>query len=335
VAISAPSRPQRPAAVIAVDIGGTSLKSAILAAGGTVLYRRQVGSYSVDNDPLKSLQRLTSHLVRVANDREIDLHAIGLASPGLVDSDRGEVLYAANLRWRNLPLAQILAAEFSVPVFLDHDARAGAIAERAAQDASASDDFIFVPIGTGVSAAVVAAGTVVRGAAWGAGEFGHMPVMTGAEACTCGGRGCIEAYASASSVLGRYRARGATAANSTPELVARLTTDADARAVWADLIEALAIGLSSLSAVLDPSRIIIGGGLSLAGDALLTPLATEISARLPWRKSPRLLQSALASHAGLIGAGLIALRQHATDPEEFAASVARSLSAPKSSSSST
>lgn len=311
---------------VAVDVGGTTIKGAAFTDEGAVLAQRTVATFAPDRDALGSVRRVVSELLAELAGAGAHPAGVGIASPGLVDAERGRIVYAANLGWDHLDLGPLLIADFGLPVRIEHDARAGAIAERAAhaEEASAYREFIFVPIGTGVAAAVVTSGELVHGATGGAGEFGHMPIVPGGELCGCGQRGCIEAYASASSVLRRYAARGGMGAVDTPALVRSLADDADAAAVWSDLIEALALGLSSLSAVLDPARIVIGGGLSQAGAPLMEPLRAAVDTKLGWRSTPALVQSALGSHSGLIGAGLLAGSRAVT--ERFADTAASALS---------
>ncbi|WP_181032855.1 ROK family protein [Clavibacter michiganensis] len=304
-----PSLPSaRPCAVVAVDIGGTTLKGAVLDADGRVVARRVTPTFDARMDALVTLRELVADLVARSAARGIRVTAVGLASPGLVDAETGSIGYAANLGWSELPLRRILEDELGLPVHVEHDGRAAAIAERAAHpdEAAAFRDFVFLPIGTGIAAAVVTSGVVVRGATGGAGELGHAPIVQDGDACGCGQRGCLEAYASATSILARYRRRGGTAASSTPGIVARLDVDPDARAVWADAVDALAVGITTLAVVLDPARVVIGGGLSGAGDALLVPLRAAVDARLGWRPAPPITASALGTHGGVVGAALLA-----------------------------
>lgn len=311
---------------VAVDVGGTTIKGAAFTDAGTVLAQRTVATFAPGRDALGSVRAVVAGLLDDISRTGARPAGIGVSSPGLVDAERGRIVYAANLGWEHLDLVPTLVDEVGLPVRIEHDARAGAMAERAAhaEEAAAYREFIFVPIGTGVAAAVVTSGALVHGATGGAGEFGHMPIVPGGELCGCGQRGCIEAYASASSVLRRYAARGGTSAIDTPALVRSLPHDPDAVAVWTDLIEALALGLSSLSAVLDPARIVIGGGLSQAGDLLMEPLRAAVDVKLGWRSTPALVQSALGSHSGLIGAGLLADDRAVT--ERFAVTAASALS---------
>ncbi|GAA3341662.1 ROK family protein [Curtobacterium pusillum] len=312
-------------AVVAVDIGGTTVKGALFDVDGTVLDRATVATFptgmsAVADGPggpaLAAVTALVTQLAASATASGRTLTGIGLCSPGLVDAERGRVVVAVNLGWTDLPIAELLAARFDVPVALEHDARAAARAERAARLAADKpvDEFVFIPIGTGVSATVVTGGTIVHGATGGAGEFGHVPVVPDGEVCTCGQRGCVEVYASAGNVLRRYREAGGALAGSTRELVDLVGTDPIAARVWQEAVEALATGVVMLTAVLDPGAVIIGGGLGEAGDRLLVPLRAAVAERMRWRALPNIEQSLVGAGAGLAGAAILVNTQSTSTP---------------------
>jgi glucokinase len=294
-------------AVIAVDIGGTTVKGAVFAADGTVLARTTVPTFGPSGAALDAVTSLIEQLAAAASTADHRVTGIGLCSPGLVDGDTGRIVFAANLGWTDLPLADLLAERFGVPVAVDHDARAAARAERAARIEAGldGDEFVFVPIGTGIASTLFTEGRIVHGATGGAGEFGHIPVVPGGELCTCGQRGCVEIYASAGNILRRYRAAGGTASETTRDVAESIDTDPIAAAVWADAVAALATGTTILSALLDPTAIVIGGGLGEAGERLLGPLRAGVAAMLGWRTPPSIEQSLVGVGAGLAGAALL------------------------------
>ncbi len=177
---------------------------------------------------------------------------------------------------------------------------------------------VFLPIGTGIGAALIAGGVAQRGATGAAGEVGHIPVIHGGELCSCGQRGCLEVYASAAKILERYQRLGGAAAQSTREVADSLTTDSTARQVWGDAVSALATGIVSLTATLDPAVIIIGGGLGMAGEILLTPLRTAVGEQLLWRPAPQLVSAAFGARSSIIGASLLGLDLSADARRDFA-----------------
>ncbi|WP_183086109.1 ROK family protein [Mycetocola tolaasinivorans] len=299
---------------LAIDIGGTTIKAAALDRSGGVYGEVTVPTHDRLRGPLDGVRLVLRELQRQLAEAGRDAHRVGIASPGLVDTPAGTVAYAANLGWRDLALTDVIAAEFDLPATLLHDARAGAVAERAVLlgAGETADSLVFVPIGTGVSAAILDGGRFVAGGSGGAGEFGHIVVVPGGEPCPCGLAGCVEIYASAASILRRYRERGGNA-EGTEQIVARLATDTRAAEVWTDAIDALARGLAAVSALLDPAMIVIGGGLGQAGDALLDPLRARARTLLPWKPFPPLRASVTGARAGLVGAGVAAWRDDAPD----------------------
>jgi glucokinase len=171
-----------------------------------------------------------------------------------------------------------------------------------------ADDFVFIAVGTGIAAAIVTAGRTVTGVGRAAGEVGHMPVHPGGKRCSCGQRGCLEAYASGLAITRRYRELGGRRARTAEKMVDLLGVDPIADAAWSDAVEALSLGLSAITMTLDPALIVLGGGLARAGDTLLAPLRTALTELLVWRRPPAIMLSQLGSQAGRIGAGMHAFR---------------------------
>jgi glucokinase len=313
--------------LVAIDIGGTGIKGIALDGTGR-LYRRIDILTPVDRtEVFERVGELVDALRDSLEANSRPLRRLGVACPGLVDAASGVVHFASNLDWRDLELRRWLTGRFGVEAVVENDARAGALAEHAWAGTGEADDLAFIPLGTGVSAAYYIDGRLARGATNAAGEFGHVRAVGGGELCTCGNLGCVEVYTSAANILARYARSGGTA-GSTPEIVARLDIDPLARRVWDDATDALAVGLSALVTLLDPSRIVIGGGLSLAGDALLVPLRDRLRRQISWRTLPPIDRSALGSHSTLVGAALLGWSAggdtHGADPSHRAA---RSLGA--------
>jgi glucokinase len=287
-------------AVLAVDLGGTAMKGAVVAEDRTViaeLHRPTPTTGIVD-----ALLDLLRDLRAAAG---ADVVAAGVVTPGMLDEQRGVVHYASNLGWRDLPLRDILHDGLALPIAVGHDVRAAGLAERTVGAARAMRDFVLIPIGTGVAAALVSDGGTITGATGAAGEFGHIPVVPDGERCTCGQRGCLEVYVSGAGVARRYRAAGG-AALTTREIAARLGADPLADRIWAEAVDVLARGLAILTLLLDPGVIVLGGGFSQAGDALFTPLAERMREGLAWREPPVVVRSSLGGDAGRIGAALLA-----------------------------
>lgn len=283
--------------VVALDVGGTLMKGAVVAPDGTTIAVEQRPTPR-QPDTVDGILKFAADLRDTAGNPD----AIGLAVPGIVDEDHGIARYSTNLGWRDLPLRDIATQRLRLPVALVHDVRAGALAEAQFGAARGVQDFLFLPIGTGVAGTVFLGGQPYRGADGMAGEIGHAPVPVGDEPCACGQRGCLETYASAAAIVRRYGQPSLSAA----DVIA--ATDPLARKVVTDAIQALGAALTTYTMFLDPALIVIGGGLAEAGDTLLDPLRAELTARISWRPPPPVVKAALGATAGRLGAAISAWR---------------------------
>jgi glucokinase len=240
--------------------------------------------------------------------------AVVVASLGLVDESAGIARRSAALGWQNVPLRDLVAARTGLPTVLGQDLRAAALAEATVGLGRIEPSFLFVAIGTGVGAALVRNRLVENGVRGLAGELGHIPVPPGRFgdsrplACGCGAVGCLETVASATALRRRFRAADGTEI-SAAEVAGRATAgDAVAMAVWEDLVEGLACGLVTASALLDPGHIVLGGGVALAGEQLLAPLRERLGQRYRLADPPGLSVSSLTDRAAALGAGILGWR---------------------------
>jgi glucokinase len=291
--------------VLGIDVGGTSIKAALVDVNGRVLAER-VEPTPVAQGPAAVVERLRA----TANDlaRESGVSAVGVVVPGAVDPGLGVAIFAANLGWRDVALRSLLEGDTGLPVVLDHDVRAAGIAEQTFGATTGADDSLLVVIGTGVAGVVRIGGQIVAGASGVAGELGHVSVDPDGEACPCGQHGCLERYGSAAAISRRYAALGGAAGTPAEEVARRRSSDPAAARAWAEAVRALAIGLAAATMLLDPAVIVLAGGLSDAGDALLDPLRVGLAERVTWRPSPLVVRSPLGARAGLLGAAILAWR---------------------------
>ncbi|MFC4014536.1 ROK family protein [Nonomuraea purpurea] len=283
--------------VAAVDVGGTTMKGGLVGRDGTVLYdeRRPTPQSGVIN----AISRFVGDLARPRDG--LVPRAVGLAVPGLVTPTHA--VFSAAFGWRDVPVASF--TDVDLPVALGHDVRSAGEAELAY--GVGGDDVLFLPIGTGIAGAVVLSGGLNGGLYGGAdgwaGQIGHIPVWPEGLACRCGQRGCLAAYSSGGAVAARCGSPSAA------DVVRRVAEgDPPAVQVWDEAVEALALALATYTLLLDPATVVIGGGVSLAGDTLLVPLRERLGARLAFRRPPDVVASGLGIRAGLLGAGLLGWR---------------------------
>ncbi|MFE9768807.1 ROK family protein [Streptomyces sp. NPDC005808] len=297
--------------VIALDVGGTGMKAALVGADGELLHqaRRATGRERGPDAVVEGILGFAAEL-HAYGERHLGegAAAAGVAVPGIVDAERGIAVYSANLGWRDVPMRELLGTRLGgVPVALGHDVRTGGLAEGRIGAGQGADRFLFVPLGTGIAGAIGIGGSVEAGAHGFAGEIGHIVVRPGGTPCPCGQHGCLERYASAAAVSQAW-----AAASGNPEAeaadCAKAVESGDERAVrvWRDAVDALADGLVTALTLLDPRTLIIGGGLAEAGETLFTPLRAAVERRVTFQKLPSIVPAALGDTAGCLGAGLLA-----------------------------
>jgi glucokinase len=300
---AAPLGPGEP--VIAVDVGGTDMKAALVDDTGRLveLLRRPT-----PHDGERTGDAVVEAVARLAEgfrERHPDVvpRAAGLLVPGHVDDEKGVGVFAENLGWRDFPFRDRAEAALRLPVSFSHDVRGAGEAEHRLGAAAPFRDVVVMAIGTGIAGAVFVDGRLYSGGGM-AGEMGHSRVADGPR-CACGGVGCLEAIASAAAIARRYNARTGAALPGAREVLERAEAgDPDARAVWDSALDALALDLSHTVALLAPEAIVIGGGLSQAGAALFEPLRERLDAILTFHRRPLLLPASIGENAGLIGAAL-------------------------------
>lgn len=306
--------------VVALDVGGTRIKTALIGHDGTP---RRVETVPTGSD--RGPDAVVTHVLDVAARRCAEEaadgrppRAVGLTLPGVVDEPAGVAEFSANVGWRDVPIGGLLGRRLGVPAAVCHDVRAAGLAEarlgagreaagEVAGEVAGTASFVFVAIGTGIGAVLVIDGRAHAGAHHRAGELGHVVVAPDGPPCGCGARGCVETLASARAVERRYARRsGRTGVDAAG--VAGRVADGDplAAEVWADAVQALARGLMTCVTLVDPGLVVLGGGLSTAGATLLDPLTAALAERAHFQVPPRLEVTRLGELAGCQGAGLAA-----------------------------
>jgi glucokinase len=299
--------------VAVVDVGGTTLKGALADRNGALFLRdrRQTSPNHGPRAVIEAILRLIDDLVAEGTRRHgaRALAGIGVAIPGPVDERRGIVLDAPNLGWQNVPLREMAVERTGLQVFISHDVRAAAAGEAALGSGRGSDDHVFVAIGTGIGAAVVIGGRPYAGYHATAGEMGHMTIDPTGPYCGCGARGHLEAYASAGGMQKLYAAATGGEVIEADVLVARAVAgDEPARRIWDRAIDALALSIADVVVLLDPHRIVIGGGVVAAGERLFEPLRARIKERLPFGRAPEIVPAELGADAGTRGMAVVTWR---------------------------
>jgi glucokinase len=291
-------------------VGGTSIKAEIVDASGAA---HAVGAVPTPKGAaaLDAVAGLGSRLIKKAGAASVV--SAGVVLPGIVDRVRRIAVYSSNVGWSELDAGRLLEQAWGIPVAVDHDVTCAGWAEWATGAGRGSDDIAFVVIGTGIAAAIVSGGRLIRGSgSRQPGEIGHVVVRPDGPPCGCGARGCLEAIASATAIARAYASASGAAVAGALDVELAVGRDERARAVWDDAVSALADGLTVLATLFAPERIVIGGGLAQSGSFLVTPLTAALAERVCVQPMPSLVLARHGMRAGLAGAALLA--QHGEAP---------------------
>ena len=306
---------------IGIDIGGTKIAGALVDESGNILLELRVPTPA--DDP-KALTQAVAELIReLAVGQEV--LGAGIAAAGFIDAEQSNIVYAPNLSWRNEPFKAEVEALVDVPVILENDANAAGWAEYRFGAGRGYKHMVMLTIGTGVGGAVIADSRMLRGGFGIAGELGHIRVVPDGRLCGCGQHGCLESYGSGSALLrsareladsndplgSRLRELEAEKGQLTGAEVyaAILEKDPGALKLLAELGSWIGQAIGSLVAVLDPEIVVIGGGVSAAGDLLLNPIRDAFLKHLPargFRPELKIVAAEFVNDAGVVGAADLA-----------------------------
>jgi len=292
--------------VLAIDVGGTTIKSEIVASDDQIVAASRVPTpHGVA--ALDAISDAGGGLIASLPEAErarVTRAAVGL--PGIVDRVGGVGVLSGNIGWRDLQIAEPLRTAWDLPVVVDHDVTLAGWAEWQRGAGRGVDDVCFVSLGTGIAATFVVGGMLVRGGTSQAGEFGNAPKPAGDRMCGCGARGCLESVASASAIEQLYAERAGTGHVPAEEVIARRKDDPVAAQVWSTAVDALAEGLAHVSHTVSPSRVVLGGGLAGAGDALTSGVREGLERRSTVVGVPEVVTGVFGARAGIVGVALLA-----------------------------
>lgn len=289
--------------VVAVDVGGTEIKSALVDSDFNVIATTTAPTPKADSTGAETVKTIAAIVVEFAKQQSIS--AVGLVVPGALDEPAGTSRWSGNLQWNNLPIRDLLHVAINIPVAFSHDVRTAAVAEMRNGAAKGARNAIFIPVGTGIAAALIIDGEI-RSVEGFAGEIGHIDV-NGKYPCVCGKSGCLEAASSTLAISKAYEAQSGKTGTTTEEIYKLVTAgDAVATQVWNDATAAMARACETLITILAPEVIVFGGGLSNAGETFLKPIRDYLDSTLTFQRKPRLEIAHYGAKAGTIGCAMLA-----------------------------
>ena len=307
---------------VGVDIGGTKVAAGVVDESGRVLERSQVPTPS--HDPQAVEDAIVESVQRLRARHHVE--AVGIGAAGWVDNTQSIVRFSPHLAWRDEPLRQALESRIDLPLIVDNDANAAAWSEYRFGAGAGTSVMVCLTLGTGIGGGLVINGELFRGTYGMAGEWGHMVKVPDGHPCECGNRGCWEQYASGNALVREARVRlGAGGPDATtlrsalgvgPEALtgphvtaAAMAGDPQATALLAEVGTWMGLGLADDVAGLDPEVVVIGGGVSAAGELLLGPARQAFESTLTgrgFRAYARLELARFRNDAGLVGAADLA-----------------------------
>jgi glucokinase len=321
--------------IIGVDLGGTNIVVGALSADGSkhlgtrsITTNSSLGDEGVAERIVGLVEEVLAHTMRETGATRDDFIGVGVGAPGPLDRERGIVLVAPNLGWKDFPLRQRIHDRLGLPTTLDNDANCATFGEWWQGAARGGRDVVGLTIGTGIGGGLILNGALYHGASDVAGEVGHTTIDLNGRHCKCGNYGCLEAYASGPAIATRARevlvreesesCIPAMVNGRFDEITAQTVYDAakqgDAVAseIVRDTARYLGAGIANLLNIFNPDTVVVAGGVTAAGDALFVPLRAEVRRRAfsPAVKAARIVAGGLPGTAGVVGAVASFKQQH-------------------------
>lgn len=309
---------------VGIDLGGTNIAAGVVDENGKLVAKKSVptGADRPAEAILKDMAMVAIAVVEENGYSMDDVVSVGIGSPGSVNKEKGELVYANNLPFSKTPMRAELQKYINKPIYIDNDANCAAWAEAMAGATKGVEDSIAITLGTGVGGGIVVNGKLYSGFNFVGGELGHTVIAVDGEPCSCGRKGCWEAYASATALIRQTKAAaeadkdskmwdyykkdgkfsGRTAFNAARD------GDKTAQSVVDNYVKYVGCGVADMINIFQPEVLVIGGGVANEGEALLQPIrdyvATQVYSREGIGKT-RIERAFLGNDAGIIGAALL------------------------------
>jgi glucokinase len=309
---------------IGIDFGGTNIAVGIVDENGKVIIKDSVptnvnGHYT---EIIKDMAELSLKLVKEVGISLENICSIGIGTPGTVDKEKGVLLYMNNIDFKNVPMVSEMKKYIDLPIYIDNDANCAALAEATTGAAKDTNSSITITLGTGVGGGIIIDKKLYSGFNYSGGELGHIVIKMDGEQCTCGRKGCWEAYASATALI-RITKKAAEAnpksmineliendlenISGKTAFIAAGKGDDTAKQVVNEYIKYLAEGMTNVINIFQPEMVVIGGGVGKEGDNLLDPLREKISQDVYCKEVEQTVIKAaqMGNDAGIVGAAML------------------------------
>jgi len=304
---------------IGIDLGGTNIAAGLVDENMNILCQMSLPTQSERpyQEIVRDMAVLVRGLVNMGNISMEEVESVGIGSPGTPEKETGNILYSNNLGWNDVPLLAELGKYIPVPMKVDNDANCAALGEFLAGAAKGCKSAVMITLGTGVGGGIVLDGQIYDGVNHAGAEIGHTVIVSGGELCTCGRRGCWEAYASATALIRMGKEAAATNPDSLLNSFEKLNGltifqaadqgDEAAQKVIDQYLFYVAEGLTNVVNVFQPEAVVIGGGICGQGERILKPIREQVAKDVFCKQVsvPQIVTATLGNAAGIIGAAFL------------------------------
>lgn len=309
---------------IGFDLGGTNMGSALVGLDGELIYQNDCATlaHEPSENVIARMKNLIKDCFEKAREKNLNILSIGMGSPGVIDTEKGIIINSPNIPdWNNIEIVDVMNKEFNVPCAIDNDVRVAAMGEYQFGAGKGYKNILCIAIGTGIGGGIILDGKLMRGPTFSMGEIGHLTLKKDGPKCGCGNYGCMEALGSSTAII--REAKKAIDNNESDILktlmeeskelstyiVAQAAEKGDKKAleIITQAAEWVGIGLAGVVNLINPEIIIIGGGVSLAGDIIFNPIINEIkkrSLKIPGQ-FVKVVPASLGDFAGMVGASAL------------------------------
>lgn len=310
---------------VGIDLGGTNIAAGLVNMDGNIIYKDSVPTQRERRyqEIIKDMAMLAKKIIEESKMPMEEVKSIGIGSPGTPDCKNGIIVYNNNLNFRNVPIREEMQKYINLPVYVDNDANCAALAESTAGAAKETKSSVTITLGTGIGSGIIIDGKVYSGFNFAGGEIGHTVIVVDGEQCTCGRKGCWEAYAAATALIRQTKA----AAKENPESIINKLVDGDldkidaktafdaaklgdktGEAVVKQYIRYIAEGVINVINIFMPEVLVIGGGVCKEGDYLLNPLKDLVNAGVYSKEEipqTQIKTAQMGNDAGIVGAAML------------------------------
>lgn len=309
---------------IGIDVGGTGIQIGAVNAENRIIQEQSIPTRTdlSFEDQVGQIASCVLSTVEAAGLSSEDIESVGVGIPGIASAKTGEIIKCTNMNWFHVPFREVFRRVLDKPVFIDNDANVAALAECVAGISAGTSSSVFITIGTGIGSGIILNGKIWSGAHHIGGELGHVTFDLDGVQCSCGNRGCLERYCSATALIRMAREAVSLhpdslilqSVNNIPSAIEAKTVFDAAKAedpvaleVYHRYIDCLAQAVASVVNLLDPEIIVLGGGVSKAGSFLLDPLVRKYPQYVLFNDQPLppVKIATLGSEAGIIGAAML------------------------------